>query len=77
MTPRESTQRAALSPSFAEFVGIIAMLMALTALAVDIMLPALPDIAADLAVDDANDRQLMVTAYMLGFAAGMPIYGPL
>lgn len=62
---------------FAEFVAIIAMLMALTALAVDIMLPALPLIAGDFAISDANDRQLVVTAYMLGFAAGMPFYGPL
>jgi len=62
---------------FVEFVGIIAVLMALTALAVDIMLPALPMIADEFAITDANDRQLIVTSYMLGFAAGMPIYGPL
>jgi MFS transporter, DHA1 family, multidrug resistance protein len=65
------------TPPFAEFVAIIAMLMALTALAVDIMLPALPMIADDLSIADANDRQLVVTAYMLGFAAAMPFYGPL
>jgi MFS transporter, DHA1 family, multidrug resistance protein len=77
MTPRAPSSLSKPSLSFAEFVALIAVLMALTALAVDIMLPALPMIADDFAIADANDRQLVVTAYMLGFAAGMPIYGPL
>ena len=77
MTPRAAGSANAFSLPFAEFVAIIAMLMALTALSVDIMLPALPMIADDLAVADPNDRQLMITAYMLGFAAAMPVYGPL
>ncbi len=77
MTPRAPSSLGNTSFSFAEFVALIAVLMALTALAVDIMLPALPMIADDFAIADANDRQLVVTAYMLGFAAGMPIYGPL
>ena len=42
---------------FAEFVALIALLMALTALSIDIMLVALPDIAATYAVASANDRQ--------------------
>ncbi|WP_029010176.1 multidrug effflux MFS transporter [Azospirillum halopraeferens] len=62
---------------FAEFVALIALLMALTALSIDIMLVALPDIAASYAVVSPNDRQLVVTAYMLGFAAGQPVHGPL
>ena len=77
MTPRAPGDSSVTSQPFAEFVAIIAVLMALTALAVDIMLPALPMIADEFAIADANDRQLIVTAYMLGFAAGMPIYGPL
>ncbi len=68
-----------LSPriSFLEFVLIIALLMALTALSVDIMLPALPAIDDYFGIADANDRQLIITAYMLGFAVGMPFFGPL
>lgn len=77
MTTRDIGSTSQTSLSFVEFVGIIAMLMALTALAVDIMLPALPAIDADFKIADPNDRQLVVTAYMLGFAAGQPLFGPL
>ncbi len=38
-----------------EFVGLMAMLQALQALAIDVMLPGIGVIAADLAVTDAND----------------------
>lgn len=62
---------------FGEFVAIIALMMALTALSIDIMLVALPDIAATFALADPNDRQLVITAYLLGFAAGQPLCGPL
>ncbi|CAO3426964.1 multidrug effflux MFS transporter [Azospirillum doebereinerae] len=62
---------------FAEFVTLIAVMMALTALSIDIMLVALPDIAHALGSDGPNDRQLIITAYMLGFAAGQPFVGPL
>lgn len=77
MIPREHPATPGQTLSMAEFVAIIAMLMALTALSVDIMLPALPAIDAAFAIADPNDRQLVVTAYMLGFAAGQPVYGPL
>ncbi|WP_448205985.1 multidrug effflux MFS transporter [Azospirillum sp. sgz302134] len=62
---------------FAEFVALMALLMALTALSIDIMLVALPDIVQSFGVSGANDRQLVVTAYMLGFAGGQPFHGPL
>lgn len=67
----------ALSISFAEFVALIALLMALTAMSVDIMLPALPALGAALGVDHENDRQLVVIVYMAGFAVGQLFYGPL
>ena len=41
-------------PRFAEFVTMIAALMALTALSIDVMLPALPEIRAEFGLDDAN-----------------------
>ncbi|MGA7328109.1 MAG: multidrug effflux MFS transporter, partial [Rhodomicrobium sp.] len=64
-----------LSPG--EFVALIALLMALTALSVDIMLPALPAIGQALGVGKANDRQLVLTFYLLGFAGGQIVFGPL
>ncbi|MBK1664471.1 MFS transporter [Rhodospirillum rubrum] len=62
---------------FPEFVGLMAMLMALTALSIDVMLVALADISSDYFLADANDRQLVITAYLLGFAVGQPVWGPL
>lgn len=53
------------------------MLMALNALAIDIMLPALPQMAADFQVAQENDRQLIIISYMLGFGVSQLFYGPL
>jgi DHA1 family bicyclomycin/chloramphenicol resistance-like MFS transporter len=51
--------------------------MAVNALGVDLMLPALADIGRDLLVSAANHRQWVVTVYMVGFGAGQLVYGPL
>ncbi|MBS0482281.1 MAG: multidrug effflux MFS transporter [Proteobacteria bacterium] len=51
-----------------EFVALMAMIMALQALCIDAMLPALGQIAADLDVTDPNRRQLVVGVFL--FAAG-------
>ncbi len=51
--------------------------MAMTALSIDIMLPALPAIGQALGVSTENDRQLVVIIYMVGFAFGQLFYGPL
>ncbi|GAA0650404.1 multidrug effflux MFS transporter [Brevundimonas lenta] len=64
-------------PGFPEFVCLIAMFMALNALAIDSMLPALPDIGAALGVVSDNSRQWVITAYLLGFGAAQIVYGPL
>jgi len=64
-------------PGFAEFVCLIALLMALNALAIDSMLPALPAIGEDLGVASQNSRQWIITAYLLGFGGAQIIYGPL
>ncbi len=63
--------------SLVEFVIIIAMMMSLGALSIDAMLPALPDIAGDLAVSNENDRQLVVSVIFLGLAFGQLFFGPL
>ncbi len=61
-----------------EFIVLISMLMALTALAIDMMLPAFGDIRADFGLaSDASDVALVVTVFFLGFGLGQPVWGPL
>jgi DHA1 family bicyclomycin/chloramphenicol resistance-like MFS transporter len=59
------------------FVALLAALMAMNALAIDVMLPALPQIGADLGLGDPNQRQAVVTSYLLGFGLGQLMVGPL
>ncbi|WP_349366873.1 MAG: multidrug effflux MFS transporter [Nitratireductor rhodophyticola] len=61
----------------AEFIALAAALMSLNALAIDIMLPALQQIGAELGVDDENARQYIVTAYLAGLGGGQLIFGPI
>lgn len=60
-----------------EFVALIAAIMALTALGIDSMLPALPAISDELGVSQPNHRQYVITAFMLGFAVAQLFHGPL
>lgn len=57
-----------------EFVAMMAMIMALQALCIDSMLPALGAIAHDLDVADPNRRQLVIGVFLIasGFAALFP-----
>jgi len=57
-----------------ETIAMLAMVMALQALAIDAMLPALGGIASDLGVSDPNRRQLVIGMFMLasGFASIVP-----
>ncbi|MEM9669367.1 MAG: multidrug effflux MFS transporter [Pseudomonadota bacterium] len=59
-----------------EFVVLIASMMALNALAIDIMVPALNEIGAAFQLETANDQQLVVFAYVLGFGIPQLIWGP-
>jgi DHA1 family bicyclomycin/chloramphenicol resistance-like MFS transporter len=70
-------QQTSASMQAGEFVAFVAALMAVNALGVDLMLPALADIGRQLAITTANHRQWIITAYMLGFGAGQLVYGPL
>lgn len=63
--------------SFAEFVAIIALLMALNALAIDVMLPALPEIGDALSILEENKRQTVLTAYLIGFGGAQLFIGPI
>lgn len=60
-----------------EFIALIAALMALNALAIDIMLPAMQQIGAALDVADENSRQLVISAYVIGFGGAQLVFGPL
>ena len=62
---------------FGAFVSLIAALMAVNALAVDSMLPALPDIGEALGVRDENAQQWVIVSYLLGFGVSQLFYGPL
>ena len=64
-------------PAFPIFVAMMASLMALTALSIDIMLPAFPQIGRDFSLADPNAPQLVVTLYFIGFAVGQLFMGPL
>jgi DHA1 family bicyclomycin/chloramphenicol resistance-like MFS transporter len=61
----------------AELVAFIAALIALNALAIDMMLPALGAIGADLGVVNPNDPQLVILVYVFASGIAQLIYGPL
>jgi DHA1 family bicyclomycin/chloramphenicol resistance-like MFS transporter len=64
-------------PGTREMTALLAGLMALNSLAIDAMVPALPQIGQSLHVAHENDRQLVVVAYFLGFASTQLVWGPL
>ena len=75
----QSTTRESHPPgrmSYREFVAFIAALMATNALAIDSMLPALAEIGRDLGLSSDNQRQWIITAYLLGFGGAQIFYGP-
>lgn len=74
MTALAATER---EVSRVEFIGLVAALMALNALAIDVMLPALPYMGEALGVANENERQFVVGAYMIGFGAAQLAFGPL
>lgn len=65
------------SLSQVEFVCLMAVMMALTALSIDLMLPALPAIGDAMGITDPNDRQIVIIGYLLGFSIGQLGYGRL
>ena len=59
-----------------EFIALAALVMALTALAIDIMLPALPQIGEAISVESENHRQYVITAFLIGFGISQLFFGP-
>jgi len=64
-------------PKLLEFVALMAFLFATVALAIDTMLPALPQIAGELSPGAPNNAQLIVTSFVLGMGVGTFFTGPM
>jgi len=60
-----------------EFIALLAAIMSLNALAIDVMLPALPYMGEALGISHENERQFVVGVYMLGFGGAQLLFGPL
>ncbi len=73
----ETAPEAALPMPMWELVLMVAALMSLNALAIDIMLPGLSNIAEHYSLERANDQQLVIFAYIAGFGAPQLIFGPI
>jgi DHA1 family bicyclomycin/chloramphenicol resistance-like MFS transporter len=64
-------------PGTLEMTVMLAALMALNSLAIDAMVPALPDIGRSLRVAHENRQQLVIIVYFIGFGSTQLIWGPL
>lgn len=60
-----------------EFIALMASLMAIVALCMDALLPALGVISEEVGVANPNDAQLLVTMMFMGIGMGQLITGPL
>jgi DHA1 family bicyclomycin/chloramphenicol resistance-like MFS transporter len=69
--------RQAAEPSFREFVFVIVIMMAMGSWSIDNLLPAFEPIRQSFGASSANEMQLILTAYMAGFALMQVVYGPL
>jgi len=72
---RERVDKAGIG--FVEFIILVALLNSVVALAIDIMLPALPQIGESLSVTRANDRQAIIVSFALGFGLTQILFGPI
>ncbi|MDP5307828.1 multidrug effflux MFS transporter [Paracoccus spongiarum] len=60
-----------------EFIAMLAFLFATIAFSIDAMLPALPQIGAELTPDNINRAQLILTVFVAGMGAGTLFAGPI
>lgn len=65
------------APALPEFIALMAMMAAMVAFSIDAMLPALPQIAAELSPQAVNRAQLVLGAFLLALGLGTLIAGPL
>ena len=78
-TPTRASETAEARPdiSLTELVAVLAMMSATVAFATDAMLPAFPDISAELSPDAPNRAQLLIGSFMAGLGLGTLFSGPL
>lgn len=62
---------------FTEFVLVMALTTSMVALSIDMMLPALPEIAGYYGITRVNDQQFLITFLFIGLSIGQLISGPL
>ena len=60
-----------------EFIALMASLMAMAALAIDAILPAMSTIGEVIGISNSQDNQLLITMIFLGLGFGQLIFGPL
>ena len=60
-----------------EFIAGMALTTAMVALSIDMMLPALPSMGAELGAPAENDQQLIISSLFLGMALALVFYGPM
>ena len=72
----EPISRAAGRQPLPEFIAMLALIFAVIAFSIDSMLPALPQIAAELSPGNANRAQLVLTAFVAGLGLGLLVAGP-
>ena len=61
---------------FGEFVALMALLTSTVAFSIDAMLPALPQIGAELSPDSPARGQLIITSFVFGLGLGTLVCGP-
>lgn len=60
-----------------EFVTYVASATAMGVIATYLMMPALPEMAGELALSNPSSVQAVITAYLIGFASSQLVFGPL
>lgn len=68
-------KQALIAISRLEFIIMMSVIVAVDALAIDSILPALSAISEELAITRDNDRQFIITSLFAGYAIGVLVYG--
>ena len=65
-------------PGSREFLGMVALCMAMAAMSIDLLLPGFPEMRDAFGLDDgAPEISRVITAFFVGLGAGQLVYGPL
>lgn len=73
----QTTLAQPLGQSRAMFIGLIAAIMSLNAIAIDVMLPALPLMAEHFHITSISDQHIVITIYVLSFGFSQLFWGPI